>query len=447
MICVCGIKISGISGEVREMRLNKITVGGFKNIGLAVIELNNVTALVSQNSFGKSNLLKAIYFGVDFIEKTNDMKKKMMSLIKGIPLTKSIASKNYEIEFEMDTICDGIVYNVIYGYRFIWARDDNKGSRIIDEWLKVKLNDKNQKYKQYISRTGENSYYKTSETGRCSNRISIEPNELIINKLNAFDNLFYIELVKRINNLNVYIERHFDASESYSPDPFIRTDMEELEIESSDNIPRVLFHLKKQFPDKYDLLIDSFMQLFPQITEITVDELDFKLKKKSNIPQDLPIKVTNQFYVLHVTDKNLNQPISFESMSDGAKRIFLLLTCIVLAEINKLSLIAIEEPENSIHPILLQSYLSVISQLQGQCRIILTSHSPFIIQYLDLSDIYVGSPNSEGLAVFLRIHQSMQKALLKEADDMDISVGNYIFELLNSSDGDSSELNRYLENT
>ena len=428
------------------MRLNKIKVGGFRNIAYTVVELNNMAALVSLNSYGKSNLLQAIDFGVDFISNSDEGKKYMMSWIKGIPLTKSIASKDFEIEFEMQTVVDNIAYNLIYGYRFMWVRDDDTGARIVGEWLKVKLDDKNQKYNQYISRTEETSFYKTSETGRCSNKIAIEPNELIINKLKAYDSLFYNEIIKKINNLGVYIERHLDASSSYRPDPFIRTDMEALEIESSANIPRVIFHLRKRYPDKYELLINSFMQLFPQITDISVEELTIKHSGKTRIPQDLPIKVTNQLYVINVTDKNLNQPINFENMSDGAKRVFLLLACILLADINGLSLIAIEEPENSIHPSLLQSYLRVISQFLGDCKVIITSHSPYILQYLELSNIYIGSPSPKGVAKFSRIRQSMQKTLINEASNVDMSVGNYIFDLLSGSENDIVELGRFLEN-
>jgi len=430
----------------KTMKLNKIKVGGFKNIGKTVIELNSMAALVSLNSYGKSNLLQAIHFGVDFIKSTEDGKRHMMSWIKGIPLTKSMASKDYEIEFEMQTTINKITYNVIYGYRFMWVRDDDAGSRIVGEWLKVKLNDKNQKYNQYINRNKENSVYKTSETGRCSNKIPIGSNELIINKLKAFDGLFYIEIIKRINNLSVYIERHLDASSSYIPDPFIRTDMEVLEIESSANIPRVIFHLKKRFPDKYELLINSFMQLFPQITDISVEELTVKYSEKAQIPQDLPIKVTNQLYVINVTDINLNQPINFESMSDGAKRVFLLLACILLADMNGLSLIAIEEPENSIHPSLLQSYLRVISQFLGECKVIITSHSPYILQYLEISNIYIGLPNSEGIAKFSKIRQSMQKTLINEASNVDVTVGDYIFDLLSGCEDDVEALGRFLEN-
>jgi predicted ATPase len=427
------------------MIINKIKIGGFKNIDLVEMSLNNITVLVSQNSYGKSNLMQAIDFGFDFISKTNATKKRMMSWTSNIPFTKHIASKDFEMEVEMTTLNNKTEFNVIYGYRFRWVRDDKKGAKILDEWLKIKANDKNQKYKQYIDRTEDKILYRTSETGRCNVPITAETDELLVNKIKAYDNLFYIDVLKKINSIHAYVERYLDASRLYDPDPIIQTGIEDFEIENNENLPRMIFNLKEQYPDKYDMLIDSFIQLFPQIIDIVVDKIKVEHVGRTKIPKDLPLKATDQVYLMRVVDKYLNQPIRFENLSDGTKRIFLLLTCIILSDINNLTLIGIEEPENSIHPSLLQSFLRVISQLQGNCKVVMASHSPFIVQYMDLDDVIIGKPNNKGIASFLKIRQSMQKTLTSEANDMDISTGNYIFELLNSIDDGVSEVVRYME--
>jgi len=404
-----------------------------------------MVALVSLNSYGKSNLLQAIDFGVDFILKNEDTKKRMMSWSKGIPLNKSMPSKDFRIEFEMEMSIDGSTYNVIYGYQFRWVRDDETGACIVGEWLKAKLDNKNQKYKALISRNMDKAFYRSAESGRCSSKISIEDNNLIVNKLKAFDSLYYYEIIKKINGLRVYIERHLDASSSYTPDPLVRKDFNALEMEVTDNLPRVIFHLSKQYPEKYELLKNAFMQLFPQIKEINVEELAFKGKFHGEIPDDLPFKLSQEVYVLYVNDHNLNQPVSFEDMSDGAKRVFLLLTNIIIADINNLSLIAVEEPENSIHPSLLQSYLRVLSQLLGKSRIIFTSHSPYIIKYLEPRNIYVGLPGKYGVAQFKRVRMSAQKTLINDATSLEMSTGDYLFELLSGTEEDIKMIEQYLE--
>jgi len=53
----------------------------------------------------------------------------------------------------------------------------------------------------------------------------------------------------------------------------------------------------------------------------------------------------------------LNQPIDFARLSDGCKRVLLMLTRAVWADIKKLPLIAFEEPENAVHPGLMQDII------------------------------------------------------------------------------------------
>ena len=56
-----------------------------------------------------------------------------------------------------------------------------------------------------ISYKANNSYssaqYKSSETGRCSKPIAIDDNALVINKLTALDDLFYLDIIKKLNNV------------------------------------------------------------------------------------------------------------------------------------------------------------------------------------------------------------------------------------------------------
>lgn len=433
--------------EVSVMKIERITVHGFRNIDNTTLHFNKIQSLISLNSFGKSNLLTAIDFGISFI--TSDNKNAMMRWIPGIPLNRQLAQEDFKFELEMTTDTDSEHSRlwVTYGFQFRWIKSDKTGGNITSEWLKVKRDEKGQKYGQYILRNGNKAKYKKVDSGRCDYPISIEQDELVINKLNAYDNLFFIDLVKKINKLSAHIERHLDAEPAYKPDPFVRTDWEALQIDNIENLPRAIYHLKEdpRTSDKFHLLINSYRQLFPQIEEVEVVRANLKGKIKHNIPEDLPFKVTNEVFALLVKDKNLNQEINFENMSDGAKRILLLLTCIILADHNKLSFVAIEEPENCIHPSLLQHLLDTIDQLTETCRVLVTSHSPYLIQYLNPSNIYVGVPTDDGVARFFAIKSSCKKALEKDAAEARESIGDYIFDLMSGSGEDVQELIRYLE--
>ena len=91
------------------------------------------------------------------------------------------------------------------------------------------------------------------------------------------------------------------------------------------------------------------------------------------LPDDVPFVFTNHIHVLFVKDKNLANPINFAAMSDGAKRVFMILAKIIVSSVSNVSLIAIEEPENSVHPGLFQAYIRIISQLLDDCKVIITS--------------------------------------------------------------------------
>ena len=147
---------------------------------------------------------------------------------------------------------------------------------------------------------------------------------------------------------------------------------------------------------------------------------------------------------MSVSDNLLIQPISFDRLSDGAKRIFLMLTYATIADVKGLSMIAMEEPENSIHPGLFQSYLDTLSQLVDKCKIVFTSHSPYVIQYLDPRSIYIGITCEKGDVNFKRIASAKVNSLMRDSLQYDRSIGDYIFNLLSNDDADGA-LSEYVE--
>ncbi|MEG1492136.1 MAG: AAA family ATPase, partial [Oscillospiraceae bacterium] len=120
-------------------------------------------------------------------------------------------------------------------------------------------------------------------------------------------------------------------------------------------------------------------------------------------------------------------------------------TFAVMADINGISVLAIEEPENCIHPKLLQDYINVISQLVENCKILISSHSPFMMQYLNPKGIYIGRPNITGCAIFKPLKISKINALMRDAAGENESIGGYLFNLIAQSDDDSELLLSYLE--
>jgi len=425
---------------VKKMEILNITVGGFRNIKHLKLKFDTITALVGLNGYGKSNVMDAIDFGFDFIHFPSNMRNGMMAAKQGIPILKSNVGQDFSFDIEVKLISNDESFYVNYGYSFSWKTEATP-AKITKEYLNIKKDEKNQRYSGFIERTGTNAKYRTSETGRCNKSIKIDDDSLVISKLISIDDLYYVDILNQINSIQYFIERHLDAGPSFIPDPIVVKGFQELELRGIQSIPRAIYYLKKDYSDKYELLINSFKQLFPDVEDIVVDEIKLNQSTKINISEDAPFVFTDSIYTMSIIDEKLVQPIGFESLSDGTKRVFLMLTFAIIADIKGLSMIAIEEPENSIHPGLLQNYIDVLSQLINDCKIIITSHSPYIIQYLNPHSIYIGMSTDTGESDFRRIANSKVNSLLKDAAEYDKSVGDYLFNILSTSDAEE-----YLEN-
>ena len=396
------------------MKIQAVVIDGFKNLSNVKIRFDNITALVALNNFGKSNVLSAIDFGMTFIKSSVSEKQIMMANSNLIPMNKAMLGRNYKYEMEVSTEINSQEYLVQYGFEFNWKDSVGKAPKIVGEYLKVKLNIRGQKFTQLIGRSENNALYKSSETGRCSSKINVDSAELVVNKLKAFDDIYYFEIIKKINNMKIYMENNLDAKFFYQPNPIIRKGLEN-EMINADNLPRIIYNLKTQYSGKFDLLKDVYTKLFPNIEDVIVKQIPIGGTEDNQIPEDAPFVFSKYIYVLLVRDCNLSNSIDFASMSDGAKRVFLILTKIIVSSISNVSLIAIEEPENSVHPGLFQAYIRIIHQLLDDCKVIITSHSPYIVSYLDPAWIHVGMNVKPGVAEFFSFKNSGQKQLKKEA--------------------------------
>ena len=142
----------------------------------------------------------------------------------------------------------------------------------------------------------------------------------------------------------------------------------------------------------------------------------------------------------------MNQPIGFKFLSDGAKRIFHVLLTVILSDIQPVSILALEEPENSIHPALFGSYIQIISQLVADdVCVILTSHSPYLLQYMPLQSIHIGLPRTDATASFMRVAEAETARLQTDVATSEMNLGEYIFDLMSGDEEDHAFLETYLE--
>lgn len=122
-----------------------------------------------------------------------------------------------------------------------------------------------------------------------------------------------------------------------------------------------------------------------------------------------------------------------------------MLTAAVFADTEGYQLLEIGEPENSVHPGLLQGFLDALSQLAGNCRILISTNSPYIAECLSPEALYIGRQESSGHARFSGIKRSKVRDFLDECRRCGESLGGLVFDLLSGSADDRAILSGYLE--
>lgn len=446
------------------MILKAISISGYKNLLNTTLSFRKqrVVAVVSANNFGKSNLLEAIRFANDFLSAGFKQRKEMMSFIPGIPLTPKIAEEPFRFDMEFE-LPDQEKYRFVhYGFSFLWLRDDKTGCRIIDEHLEMRSKG-SAKYSAFLKR--KEGKYRKGKTTNNYRKIVLEDATLAIDVLPSVEDLEYSDVIRQIRLFQYCVCDTLDAGDRFLFFPFSATKLDDSRIRFDDeDVPRALYQLKQLYPEQYSLFEDAIMSLFPEFEGISVQAHDVKitqakaetliLKENESMAQEqaipsLPFQIKDKIYRVFIRSSCLNQPVSLGTMSTGTKRIFWLLTNIFIANCTGVACIGIEELETSIHPKMLKGLLEIINDSLENTCVIISSHSPYLVQYLKPAQLYIGppalTPALTGVAQFFQIPNRKVNKLRSAAQVYDMSIGEYLFELMSGGSASADILESYLE--
>lgn len=443
------------------MILKSLMVSGFKNLNCTKISFDhNTVAVISPNNYGKSNLLEALDFATDFINASPKQRMNMMAWTNAIPLTPLLAKAPFEFEMEFEEPSLGEYCFVRYGFSFAWYRDDKTGQRILNETLEMRPNE-SVRYSSYLKR--ESSQYRKGKSTNAYRNISLDNMVLAIDVLASVEDLEYKETIQAIRSFEYRVCDTLDVKEQFQFTPFRIADEDDKNIRFDDeDIPRALFQLKTLFPERYWQFEDAIHSLFPEFSEINIHAHEltasgqkvthFYAKKDGDdsafdqpIDEEIPFHLKDKVYRVTIKSEYLNQPVNLATMSTGTKRIFWLLTNIFVASCSNVSCIGVEELETSIHPKMLKNLLEIISETLENTRIIVSSHSPYLVQYLKPEQLYAGACIHRGVAQFYRVSTAKVKKLLAAARSYDLTVGEYLFELMSGGEESLKTLRNYLE--
>lgn len=438
------------------MKIKSITVGGFRNLRKTQLLLGNITAIISPNNYGKSNLLEAIDFGAKFLSSNSKGRGFMMRWIRGIPINSALAHEPFyfSVEFEDEKL--GCHRFVRYGFTFSWYRDDGSGQAITDEWLETRATE-SVRYTSYLKRS--EGKYRPSKDSASFRKLALENTQLSIDVLSALEEIDLHPIITAIRNIHYHICSSLDLGERFQAAPIeYIDDTADGSIAFDDkDVPRALYQLSQKDPERYSLFLEAVYSLFPEFIDVTVQPYELKQKPDINmvvigtdaqIASDadaaVPFRIRDEMYRILITSQNLNQPINMSMMSTGTKRIFWLLANVFIASSQGIALVGVEELETSIHPRLLKGLLDTLDEVLADTSLIISSHSPFLVQYIKPEKIYVGAPHQDGTAHFCKVQPNRVKSLVSASRDVGMSVGEYLFELMTGDTDSAATLSFYL---
>ena len=258
------------------MIIDRISIGGFRNIEYSYIKLQQLTALLAPNNYGKSNVLDAVMFASAFIHGTAENRRQMMNDYTSISINSKIATKPFFFEIEGSFNSD---FGFIYSFSFEWSKQyvDNTGQsgKIIGEYFGIKDNTKEKpKYRKVIHRTRESAMY--DATGRCNKTLPISADELVLVKLSNIDSWQFLPFAKELLEINVgSIDTIADPKQHFLPRKMMTADGVQLVY---DGFTQYLYQLKQDDERVFNILISILTTLVPTIQ--TVKPVRFGSKSK-----------------------------------------------------------------------------------------------------------------------------------------------------------------------
>lgn len=147
------------------------------------------------------------------------------------------------------------------------------------------------------------------------------------------------------------------------------------------NLPKVIQYLEKNQPDSFARWIEHIQTALPEIEKVEVKE-----------------KPEDRFLYLNICHRNGLELPSWV-ISDGTLRLLAQTIIAYLPEKNRIYMI--EEPENGLHPLAIESIFQSLSSVYDN-QILLATHSPAILRLAEPKDILCFSKTSMGAVDMVR---------------------------------------------
>ncbi|OQX00347.1 MAG: chromosome segregation protein SMC [Desulfobacteraceae bacterium IS3] len=168
----------------------------------------------------------------------------------------------------------------------------------------------------------------------------------------------------------------------------------------------------KLLPDGQNLM--TILNNIKNSHSLYYDKIEESVKKINPYFKDINFAFLGSKLYLVLREEYLTKSVSIEHISDGTLRYLLLLS--VLFNPEQGSLVCIEEPETGLHPDMINTISDAIKQSSKKTQVIVTTHSPLLLNSFDIDDILVFEKNN----------QNETEVSVKSADEFDKLIKDFM---------------------
>lgn len=163
---------------------------------------------------------------------------------------------------------------------------------------------------------------------------------------------------------------------------------------SGDNLPNVIQFLEERHRERLDSILDILASRIPRLQRVDAERLaDGRL-------------------LLQIKDDPFEEPILARFASDGTLKMLAYLT--VLHDPSPPPLVGIEEPENYLHPRLLESLAEECRAAASNSQLLVTTHSPHFVNALRSDELWVLHRGDDGFARVARASEMPQVTRMED---------------------------------
>jgi len=363
------------------MRVRRLRIKNFLSTRDVDLELGKLSVFVGPNSSGKSNIVRALQLLTNYARLGNPVLpgyRDFRSLVHGFDMTKQV-----ELEIEAEISSRSVKYSLILTLdNYVEKAWINGKEALSSEGRKPEAS--------VLTRNGivklfNKPYTPTLDPTRQQSLIQCDyKTALIYLPSEAAEEIHQLAELLKGFAIHSFDPRYIRSASRVADPPL-------LGYEGS-GLARVLLHFYLENRRAFARIEDVLRSLIPEVEEV--------------IPH-----IERENVELWLRVKDLREPLKPANISDGTLRILAYITVLH----SDVSLAAFEEPENFVHPHLLETLVDLARK--APCQVLITTHSPYLLDHVKPEEVYVvEKPGVETIAKKLSKTKEVEavKKLLEE---------------------------------